>query len=364
MEGRGGDSRTVLERAGSAAAGITSFAPKNPAARIAFQWGLAALIFGFLVFFVVRQWNDLPDFDWHFEAGWLALSAVAVLLFYTAQGELWRLIVHSLWEGRLEPTIARAIWGKSLLARYVPTNALMVVGRMVMAEREGLPKRICLASIVYELGLGFGTAVIVGAYFVIELPDLQDEPARYAVLALIPVVLAGLHPRIFFPLANFGLRKLGREPLPRALPFGRVLRLALCYAACWATIGTGLYAFASALTPLDAADYPYVAAAYPVAFCVAVLTFVVPSGLGTRDAALAIALKAVMGSTVATAIAVAFRIFQTAIELLYVGAVTWLGRRAYPSGAMPPPSPPSPAGGAPSAGGASSSSSGATSGAS
>jgi hypothetical protein len=329
MEGReAGESQTVLERAGSAAAGISSFVPKHPAARLAFQWGIAALIFGFLIFFVVRQWNELPDFDWHFEAGWLVLSAAAVFVFYAAQGELWRLIVHSLWDDRLEPRSARAIWGKSLVARYVPTNALMVVGRIVMAEREGLPKRICLASIVYELGLGFGTAVIVGAYFVIELPDLQDQPARYAVLALIPVVLAVLHPRVFYPLANFALRKLGREPLPRALPFGRVIQLALCYVGCWAAIGTGVFAFASALTSLDAADFPYVAAAYPVAFCVAVLTFIVPSGLGTRDAALAIALQAVMGSTVATAIAVAFRIFQTVIELLYVGLVTWLARRA------------------------------------
>ena len=62
------------------------------------------------------------------------------------------------------------------------------------------------------------------------------------------------------------------------------------------------------------------AAAYPVAFCVAVLTFIVPSGLGTRDAALAVAMSAVLDDTVATAIAVGFRIFQTAIELAYVGA--------------------------------------------
>jgi glycosyltransferase 2 family protein len=331
MEGRGADDArgpTLLERAGSAAAGISSLGPKRPAARLVFQWAIAGLIFGFLIFFVVRQWNDLPDFDWRFEAGWLALSAVAVLLFYVVEAELWRLILHSLGEDHLAAREARAIWGKSLLARYVPTNALMVVGRVVMAEREGVAKRVCLASIVYELGLGFGTAVMVGAYFVIELPDLQDEPSRYLVLALIPLVLAALHPRVFFPLANLGLRKLGREPLPRALPFGRVLQLALLYVGGWAIIGTGVYAFASALTPLDASDFPYVAAAYPVAFCVAVLTFVVPSGLGTRDAALAIALKAVMASTVATAIAIAFRIFQTLIELLYVGAVSWLARRA------------------------------------
>ena len=105
--------------------------------------------------------------------------------FYILQGEIWRHIVHSLGE-RIDSEPARAVWGKSLIARYVPTNMLMVVGRVVMAERHGVAKRVTLASMVYELGLGLGTAVMVGAYFVIELPDLQDQPARYAVLAADP----------------------------------------------------------------------------------------------------------------------------------------------------------------------------------
>jgi uncharacterized membrane protein YbhN (UPF0104 family) len=317
---------TLLERAGEAAAGLTQAGPKHPRARLALQWGLAALIFGFLVFFVLRQWNQLPDFKWHFAPGWLALSAVCVFAFYIAQGEIWRLILGALGE-HLPPTPSRAIWGKSLLARYVPTNVLMLLGRMVMAERYGAAKRVTLASMVYELGLGFGTAVMVGAYFVIELPSLQDQPARYAVLALIPIVLAGFHPRVFAPVANYALRKLGRQPLPRTLRFGRVVEFSLMYVACWAVIGFGVYAFASALTPIDASDLPYIAAAYPVAFCVAVLTFIVPSGLGTRDAALATAMAAVLAGAVATAIAVAFRIFQTVVELLYVAAVVALDKR-------------------------------------
>jgi glycosyltransferase 2 family protein len=327
VEGQEGP--TLLERAGSAAAGIGSVGPKHPAARAALQWGLAALIFGFLIFFIARQWNKLPNFDWRFAPGWLVLSGVAVALFYVAQGEIWRLIIRALGE-HIDPRPARAVWGKSLIARYVPTNALMVVGRVVMAERYGVPKRVCLASIVYELGLTVGTAVMVGAYFVIELPRLEHQPARYAVLAVIPLALIVLHPRVFGPLANFTLRKLGRDPLPRTLGFGSVLGFALMYVGCWAVMGLGVFAFAAALHPLDVSDLPYVAAAYPVAFCVAVLTFIVPSGLGTRDATLATAMTAVLAGTVATAIAVAFRIFQTAIELLYVGAVAGLGRRDRP----------------------------------
>lgn len=300
--------------------------PAHPAARAALQWGLAVLIFGFLLFFVARQWDKLPEFEWRFEPGWLALSALATLAFYVGQGETWRLILTAL-GGHVPPRPARAVWGKSLLARYVPTNALMVVGRVVMAERHGVPRRICLASIVYELGLGIGTAVMVGAYFVIDLPSLEGQPARFAVLAVIPAVLACLHPRVFRPLSRFLLRKLGREPLPRTLGFGQILEFSVLYLACWAAIGVGVFAFAAALHPLDLADLPYVAAAYPVAFCVAVLTFIVPSGLGTRDAALATAMAAVLAGAVATAIAVAFRIFQTAVELLYVGAAAAVARR-------------------------------------
>lgn len=326
---RGGtdqESRTLLERAGSTAAAIGDVRPSHPAARFALQWGIAALIFGFLIWFVVRQWSKLPDFDWRFAPGWLALSALAVTAFYFLQGEYWRVILRALGQD-IPARPGRAVWGKSLLARYVPTNALMVVGRVVMAERYGVSKRVCLASIVYELVLGFGTAVIVGAYFVIKLPSLQDQPTRWAILALIPVVLVALHPRVFGPVANFGLRKLGREPLPKTLRFGRVLEVAVLYLVSWTMIGLGVFAFAAAVQSLDLSDMPYIAAAYPVAFCVAVLTFIVPSGLGTRDAALATAMTAVLTGTVATAIAVAFRIFQTAIELVYVATVAGLGRR-------------------------------------
>ena len=275
---------TLLERAGQAAAGVSSLGSGNPRRNALLQYGLAALIFGFLVFFVARQWGQLPDFDWRFEPGWLALSALCVGAFYATQAELWRAIVASLGE-HIDARPARALWGKSLLARYVPTNVLMLVGRMVMAERHGVPKRVTLASMVYELGLGFGTAVIVGAYFVIQLPSLEDQPARYAVLAVIPVVLVGFHPRVFARVANFALKKLGRQPLPSTLRFGRVIEFSLMYIACWAVIGVGVYAFAAAITPIDISDLPYIAAAYPVAFCVAVLTFIVPSGIGTRDAA-------------------------------------------------------------------------------
>jgi uncharacterized membrane protein YbhN (UPF0104 family) len=315
----------LLHRVGAAAAQIGSSGPSRRGTRLALQWGLALLIFGCLLFFVLRQWSKLPDYDWRFEPAWLVLSGVGLGIFYFAQAAIWRQILRAL-GGRLQPRASRSIWGKSLIARYVPTNALLIVGRMVLAERQGVSKRVTLASVAYELGLSLCTAVIVGAYFVITMPALEHQPARFAVLPLIPLALAALHPRVFGPVVDFGLRKLGREPLPSTLPFRRVLEFALLYLGCWAAIGIGVFAFAAAVHPMSASDLPYIAASYPVAFCVAVLTFIVPSGLGTRDATLATAMAAVLAGTVATAVAVGFRLFQTALELIFVAVVVALDR--------------------------------------
>lgn len=318
-------SQTLLERAGSTAAGLGSIGEGRPRLRRTLEIGIVAVIAIFLVAFIATQWGRLPDYNWEFRPAWLLVSAVGVALFYSIQCEAWRMILRSLGE-HLDARTARAIWGKSLVARYVPTNALMVVGRVVMAEKHGVGKRACLASIVYEAGLAVVTAVVVGAYFVIDLPRLDDQPARYAILVVVPLALVVLHPRVFRPLADFALRKLGRQPLPATLPFGRVLEIAIVFLAAWVAMGAGVVGFANALHPLDAEDVAYAAAAYPVAFCAAVVTFIAPGGLGTRDAALAISLAAVLPGAVATAIAVGFRIFQTAIELLWVAAAAALAR--------------------------------------
>ena len=317
----------LLHRAGSVAAGLGSLGQGRPRLRAAIQYGLIALVFAFLAFFLITQWNKLPNYDWRFRPGWLVVGFVLVLTFYALQPFLWQVILRGLGE-RGDGTQLRAAWAKSLVARYVPTSALMVVGRVVLAERAGITMRVCLASIVYELALGVNAAVIGGAYFFINLPQLEHTQARYAILLVIPIALIGLHPRVFKPVTDWAFAKLGREPLPRALPYGMVLLLLPAYLIGWLLVGAGLFAFGLALQPLPTDKLLYIAAAYPVAFCVSVLTFILPSGLGSRDATLATAIDAVLPLAVATAIAVAFRIFQTAVELMWVGLLIWLARRA------------------------------------
>lgn len=318
---------TILERAGAAAAGIGELGSGGSLRGRIVRAVVVVLVVAFVAVFLATQLGKLPDHEWRFEPGWLALALGAAAVFYAASGHTWLAILRALGE-RLDTAPGHAVFTKALVARYVPTGVLSLVGRIVLAERHGVGKRACFASVVYEVGCSLAAAVVVGSYFVITLPPLDDVPARFAVIAVVPLALGALHPRVFHPLADWALGKLGREPLPRSLPFPTVLGFVAVYVVLWLLVGLALFAFAAALHPVGVGDLPYVAASYSVGFGVAVLTFVVPAGLGTRDATIAAALDVVLPTSVAVAIAVAFRIFQTLSELVYLGVATLAARRA------------------------------------
>ena len=322
-------SQPFLHRLGELGARFGSRPPRDRRARIAVQLGIAALVFAFLVLTVVGQWSEIQDKGVHFHVLWLLPALVVLLAFFCLNALGWDLILRFLGY-RLGAGRAQVAWGQPLLARYVPGSVLYVLGRVLLSERAGVPRRLTLASVVYEQALQATSAVIVSAYFLIEHPDLQDQPLRWGVLALIPLALALLHPRVFGPLADRALRAFGRDPLPATMPMRGVVAVLVLYTVNWAVIAIGLYCVARSVTTISAGDIMVVGAAQAFGYLAALATLVAPAGLGIRDAAFAWALKTAMpGNSFALAslVAIVVRGVLTVVELIYVGAVTALGRR-------------------------------------
>lgn len=321
-------SPTLLQRLGSAGASVASIEPSHPRLKLALRVAVVVLVAAFVGFAIASQWGQLPEVEWRFAIGWVGASIVGFLAMLVMHATGWRLIVAAM-GFPMDHARARAIWAKSVLARYVPTNALMVVGRVNMAAREGVPQRVALASIVYEIALQVAAAVAVGAYFVLSLDSLAGEPLRFLILLVPALALAGLHPAIFHPLTDMALTRLGRERLPVSLPFSRVLGMWAFYALSFLVAGLALLAFTYAVYPVATEDIPSLIAAWGVGFTVSVLAFVFPAGLGARELGLATALApAVPSAVVAAAIAVASRIVVTGVELLFAGIASLLARRS------------------------------------
>lgn len=321
--------QSFLHRVGEVGSQIGKKPPRSRKMRIALQAGLAVLIFGFLVLTVINQWSEIQNEGVHFHVGWLIPAIVILPAFYVISAWGWdlilRLLGYPLGFGR-----AQVAWGQPLLARYVPGSVLYVLGRVLLSEKAGIPRRVTIASIVYEQAISATSAVVVAAYFIIKHPDLQGDAWRWGVLLLIPAAIAILHPKVFGPLANRALRALGREPLPASISLRGVIALIVFYSLNWIVVAFGIYCVARSVTFIPFEDILLVGSAQAIGYFAALVTLVAPAGLGVKDAAFAWAVKAALPSrsfALGSLIAIALRFVMTVAELLYVGVVTALGRR-------------------------------------
>jgi uncharacterized membrane protein YbhN (UPF0104 family) len=319
-------SQSKLERAGDLAERASSLQPSDPNMRRGLHAGVAIVLVLGVGLAVVAALGDFPDVDWRFRPAALLLAILAFTLYLFGSAEIWRRLLRALGPD-LPPLRANAIWFASGLGRYVPTALLLPMIRMAMAEREGVRKRITLATVAYEFALLIAGSVIVGAYFVITLPDLAGVWERYLVLVLPAIALIAIHPRIFHPLANWALSRTGRGTLPVSLPALRSFEFVALYAVACLVAGLGVYCLAQAIFPVGTENLPTVVSSYAVANTVSILAFVLPGGLGAREASMAVALAPVMPTAPAVAVAVLSRIIQVALEMLYASATVMLARR-------------------------------------
>ncbi|HEU4944274.1 MAG TPA: lysylphosphatidylglycerol synthase domain-containing protein [Solirubrobacterales bacterium] len=319
----------LLHRIGEGAARIGSRPPGSKRVRLAIQLGIAILVFGFLVLTVINQWAEIKDEGVHFHVAWLIPAFLILPAFYALSALGWDLILRFLGY-QIGIRQAQVAWGQPLLARYVPGSVLYVLGRVLLSERAGVPRRITIASIVYEQAISATSGVAVAAYFIISHPDLQGEPWRWAVLLLIPALIVLLSPAVFRPLANRLLAAFGRDPLPDVISLRGVLVLLAFYAMNWGVVAVGIYCVARSVSTIPLSDIPVVGSAQAVGYVAALVTLVAPAGLGIRDAAFAWAVKvAVPGQSFAigSLIAIAVRGVLTVVEVIFVAIVTALGRR-------------------------------------
>jgi hypothetical protein len=311
---------------GESLQGGGSLATGKSLLRHAFWVFVAVAVVVFLVLAVIAEVGHLPKIDWSFDFWWLVPAFVALVIFQGIHAETWRRILHHL-HGDIPARKGWVIWNVSLLARYVPTQVMLAVTRVGMAEREGVPKRVTISSIVYEVALVTAASIVVAAWGIMSLPDIKNSPWRFAILLVPVVALACLHPGPFSHVSTHLLHRFKTEKLERTLPFRTVLLFAGVYVVSFLMTGIGVLCIARSLHSIDAGDIPVVLSAWSVGYAGALVAFFVPGGLGVRDGAMAAVLAIALPTGVAIAVAVVTRLAQTGVELLYAGASVLYARR-------------------------------------
>jgi hypothetical protein len=322
--------RSRLERAGDLASRVGSLDPGDPVMRRGLHFAIALLVLLGVGLAVWGSLNEFPSIDWRWKPVPLVLGTLGVGAFLLANAELWRRLLRAL--GPELPRLpATTIWFVSGLGRFVPTSLLTPMIRTAMSEREGVPKRICIVSVAYEIGLALTGALVVSAYFIVDLPDLQGDWERFLAVGLPLFGFIALQPRIFHRVTARILARLGRPDIPDGLPTSRIVEFLALYCLVYVLAGLSTYALGQCIYPMGADDIVTVLGAFAVGTTIGVLAFVLPAGLVAREAGLAVALSPIMPAAPAVAIAVLSRVVQIAMEVL-IASVTQVAvrRRGYP----------------------------------
>ncbi len=282
-----------------------------------------------IAFALIRNWTKIADYQWHLSPAWIAAGCAIVLLSYLANGLTYARSVEWLSPDHPPRNAAVSIWARSLLARYIPGNVMMLIGRAVMAREWGVPKRVTLAATVYEQILGLGMSAIAAAGFFALYGNPGDSRLVWVLLA-VPLILVALHPRVFRVLSARALRVIKRPPLDTQFGERQVMKLLGYYAVGATLMCIGVWALVRAAAGPDIGSPLEVGLAFLLAFAISFIAFIFPSGIGVRDGILALVFSRHLpggAAGPALAVAIGLRFALIVIELVFVGVATVVGRR-------------------------------------
>lgn len=283
---------------------------------------LLVLVFAAAAYAIVSQWPEVRSTV--FSMTWWQVTASLLLL---VPGVLlgmlmWRAVLLGILDGEDVPIPKRgdlnSIYLVGQLGKYVPGSVWAFVLQMELGRKNGLGRAQVFVASLVSTGVTVGASLVVGA---LALPALvQQQPSLQWLYVLLPVVLLAMHPRIVTILVNLVLRVFRRQPLPAPLRARTMIESFLLGVGMYAFFGVHLWLLSSHETGLDLINLFFLTGALALGMTTGVLAFLLPAGIGAREAIVGLALASMTTAGAATALALLSRVLFTVADLLCVGA--------------------------------------------
>ncbi|SDQ88622.1 lysylphosphatidylglycerol synthase domain-containing protein [Thermostaphylospora chromogena] len=256
----------------------------------------------------------------------ISLSVAAVVAALCCGMMTWRALLADL-GSPLPVRRAAKVFFVGQLGKYIPGALWPVIAQMEMGRDLGVPRSRSAAAFFLTLPVQLGSGLLVAA--VALLTAGPDALAPYAwALLLVPVLAVLLEPRVINTVIGFGLRRLGREPLERALTRRGMLAAVGWALAGWSAYGLHLAAIVGDLTASEdvLTVLLFSVGAFALSWCLGIMTFVVPAGAGVREVAMVAVVSPMLDQGAAIAAALCSRMVIIAGDLLCAGAAAWTAR--------------------------------------
>lgn len=252
--------------------------------------------------------------------GWMLGASALALVFRYLGVVVWRVVLARLGARQLPRfRVLADVYAKAWLARYIPGTVPWIAGKIYIAAQHGVSKSKLAVSTLVEAA---AQIVAVGAVSLTLLaidPRVGEiSPALRWLVGLGAVAgFLTMTPPVFNRLLALGFRLLKRQdPVRVDWP---VVRDSLALYGGGAIISGVSYALVmKAVVPdVAMADLAFLVGAFGFAGVVGMLTPLVPSGLGTRDATQMVLLLIIVPAPIAALVVLVSRVWSAAVDVLF-----------------------------------------------
>lgn len=242
----------------------------------------------------------------------------------------WRVLLRDLGT-RLPLPPAASIFFVGQLGKYLPGSVWTVVMQTEMGHQLRVPRRrMAMTGLVMLFLSVLGGAVVALPALPRLLTQSMSGFSPWWGVAGVVAVLTVLYPPVINALITRALRLVRREPLEHDLSAGAIIRSVLLIMGAWVSTGISVFVVARTLAPdADPASLALVCiCGFALASVLGMLSFLLPAGVGVREAVLLLLLTVLMPASAATAVVVLIRFLNVVTDVLLAGA-GWLWARTH-----------------------------------
>jgi hypothetical protein len=280
-------------------------------------------LFSLVLFFVGRALvNRVGAISWetiHFRPGPFVLAVLVQIVSMSMGPVVYRLLLKPMGSTPRWSALFAISW-IARAGKYLPGKVAPAVGTVWMFRREGVPVPAATSATLLYQGLTLIIIMITAIPITLWQPVREILPASGLwFLLLIPAALAGLHPKVFFPLANFLLGKVGQPPLNASHRMRDYLAPLAVMGIGQIMAGVTLWLILHSVTPVPLRWLPVCVCGIALAGGAGMLALFAPAGLGVREGVLLVLLDRMMDPSHAAVVVLVSRLLQTLAEVLMAG---------------------------------------------
>lgn len=277
---------------------------------------LVIIAFVFLFSKIYQEKEIFTNFNWRFDITSFVIMVVLLLLNYLSNIVAWHIILKSLHQ-KISFFEDFRIWALSSLTRFIPGKIWQYPGRIIMLSEAGVSTIVSGTAILAEIlfNLTFGALVVLGS-------QIDTNYRLFYLVFILPFIFLLLTNRFFLKRLIVLVKWLSGKNLKTLeqinFSYKYIPLIIISFVVRFVVPGGVLYFLIDALTPVNINLLPVFIGLFSLSWLIGYVSIFAPAGLGVAEITLAGLLSSYMPLSVASSVAVGFRIVNLLAEAILV----------------------------------------------